>query len=329
MVAGVCGGIAEHYDLDPNVVRIAVVLLTVFVGVGAVLYLAGWVLLPEDGNDTSPAAAAGLRAGAHRTPTDGCDPDGDRRRSTLTVALVVVGAIIVLLAAGGPWWIGHDWHPGLGVGWIVVGVLAYLILRPHRARIPFGRIIGTLVAVALGIAVLALSATLVAEALTGVPLRGGIGSHDFRPTTPAQVRSTYRVAVGAMTVDLRQVDLPDRPTTVTASVGVGRLLVEVPPGVSVSLSARSGLGNVAYGPGGQSAFVNPGGTPSAFVARAAHQQLILDADVGIGQVQLVRAAPGASVDIGDSGSPNPPNAPNQPASPTAPTSPTSPTGPSS
>lgn len=49
MVAGVCGGAAVALDVDANLLRLGLVLLTVFgVGLGAVAYLAAWVLLPED-----------------------------------------------------------------------------------------------------------------------------------------------------------------------------------------------------------------------------------------------------------------------------------------
>ncbi len=50
MVAGVCGGAARAYDLDPALVRLALVLMTVFgAGIGIVLYVAAWILVPEDG----------------------------------------------------------------------------------------------------------------------------------------------------------------------------------------------------------------------------------------------------------------------------------------
>lgn len=49
MVAGVCGGAARAYDLDPALLRLAIVLLTVFgAGAGAVIYVAAWILVPED-----------------------------------------------------------------------------------------------------------------------------------------------------------------------------------------------------------------------------------------------------------------------------------------
>ena len=56
IVAGVCAGVARHLNVDPIIVRIAVVALT-FVGLsGLILYLAAWFLLPEDDADRSVAA---------------------------------------------------------------------------------------------------------------------------------------------------------------------------------------------------------------------------------------------------------------------------------
>jgi phage shock protein PspC (stress-responsive transcriptional regulator) len=48
MVAGVCGGTAVALGVDANLLRLGLVLLTVFgVGLGAVAYLAAWILVPE------------------------------------------------------------------------------------------------------------------------------------------------------------------------------------------------------------------------------------------------------------------------------------------
>lgn len=51
MVAGVCAGIARHLNIDPVVVRVVIACLT-FAGLaGAIIYIAGWLLIPEDGED--------------------------------------------------------------------------------------------------------------------------------------------------------------------------------------------------------------------------------------------------------------------------------------
>jgi phage shock protein C len=48
-IAGVCGGFAAYAGLDANLVRLAMVLLVIFGGSGALLYLVAWILVPQDG----------------------------------------------------------------------------------------------------------------------------------------------------------------------------------------------------------------------------------------------------------------------------------------
>ena len=47
-IAGVAGGLARHFDIDPIVIRIALVVLVFFGGAGLLLYAAGWLLIPEE-----------------------------------------------------------------------------------------------------------------------------------------------------------------------------------------------------------------------------------------------------------------------------------------
>lgn len=53
MIAGVCNGIADHFGIDPILVRIAFVVITFFGGAGVIAYAAAWLLIPEDGETTS------------------------------------------------------------------------------------------------------------------------------------------------------------------------------------------------------------------------------------------------------------------------------------
>lgn len=48
VIAGVAAGVADHFGVDRNLVRVAFVVLAVVSGVGIVAYLAGWLLLPVD-----------------------------------------------------------------------------------------------------------------------------------------------------------------------------------------------------------------------------------------------------------------------------------------
>ena len=48
MVAGICGGIGEYADIDPTIIRLALVVF-VFVGFSGVLaYLVAWLVIPEE-----------------------------------------------------------------------------------------------------------------------------------------------------------------------------------------------------------------------------------------------------------------------------------------
>jgi len=44
MLAGVCGGLGEYFNIDPVIFRIAVVLT----GVGLIAYLAAIIIIPEE-----------------------------------------------------------------------------------------------------------------------------------------------------------------------------------------------------------------------------------------------------------------------------------------
>ena len=56
IVAGVCSGIGEYLGVDANVIRLVFALITVFTaGFGILLYLAAWVVVPEEGEKSSIA----------------------------------------------------------------------------------------------------------------------------------------------------------------------------------------------------------------------------------------------------------------------------------
>ena len=55
ILGGVAGGLADYFGVDGTVVRIAFVVLTVLGGLGIPLYLAGLLLIPDEGSDQSIA----------------------------------------------------------------------------------------------------------------------------------------------------------------------------------------------------------------------------------------------------------------------------------
>jgi phage shock protein PspC (stress-responsive transcriptional regulator) len=67
MIAGVASGIADSLAVDPVLVRIAFVVLTLFGGLGALLYVLGWLLIPPAGAGESIGMAAARRPAGLRT----------------------------------------------------------------------------------------------------------------------------------------------------------------------------------------------------------------------------------------------------------------------
>jgi phage shock protein PspC (stress-responsive transcriptional regulator) len=278
MLGGVAAGVARFFDVDVVIVRVAFGVLTFFGGSGALIYLAAWLLVPADDEEQPLAQVL-----AGRRPT---------RRNLF---MIVIGLVLAVLAlsvvfSNGPWWPGRSgpWWPGRdgGVGFIL-GVVALVLAvglvagsggnRTAASRLRWWLVMLVLAVVA--IVVVAVGTVFTIEATSGVPLRGGIGDTQWHPTSPRQVAPNYRLAVGNLTVDL---------SDVAASVGIGRLVVEVPPGPTVSVVAHSGLGDVEVF--GQ----NNGGLSTVQSmesgANSSRRHVVVDADAGVGQVQVVRMA---------------------------------------
>jgi predicted membrane protein len=85
--------------------------------------------------------------------------------------------------------------------------------------------------------------------LAGVPavvfsddlFEGGIGDRVETPSTEDELEP-FRTGIGKLTVDLTSRDLED--ARVEASVGIGELLVLVPPNAEVTVDAHVGIGNI-------------------------------------------------------------------------------------
>ena len=57
MVAGVAAGLARYLGVDVMIIRLAFAVLTIVGGAGIPLYLAGLLLIPEDGSEVSIAGS--------------------------------------------------------------------------------------------------------------------------------------------------------------------------------------------------------------------------------------------------------------------------------
>ena len=133
LLGGVCGGLARATGLDPLVLRVAVVALTLAGGTGALLYVVAWLLLPDEGGERSLAQGAVT----HR---------GRDLGEVLAVGSIVLG-VILLARASGVWFNDAVAWPlllagvGLAVIWRQAGdderssLLRVVDLRSRRAAL--------------------------------------------------------------------------------------------------------------------------------------------------------------------------------------------------
>ena len=65
MLGGVAVGLADYFDVDPTIVRVGFVALAFLGGLAVPLYLAGWLLIPDEDSDVSVAEELLARERAH------------------------------------------------------------------------------------------------------------------------------------------------------------------------------------------------------------------------------------------------------------------------
>jgi phage shock protein PspC (stress-responsive transcriptional regulator) len=119
-LAGVCGGVARTLGIDPIVLRVAVVVLSVFGGAGIVVYVAGWLLLPDGDDEQSLAQRAlGGRIGGNRA-------------KWLLAGMLIVALSISLHAVFGEH--SGPWHPAVAL--LVVGAVVFAYKRGRAGTWP-------------------------------------------------------------------------------------------------------------------------------------------------------------------------------------------------
>lgn len=115
MIAGVAGGLAQYLDVDPALVRLGFVLLTLASGVGLLAYVILWIVVPErpEGMPELPITGGGMRA---------------RGRETMGFILIALGLVLLASTLGLFRW--ADW----GRLWplLLVGIGLLLLLQRSR-----------------------------------------------------------------------------------------------------------------------------------------------------------------------------------------------------
>lgn len=56
LIAGVCGGLAEYFEIDSIIVRLIALILVLSVGAGIIGYIIAWIVVPEEPDNLQPVS---------------------------------------------------------------------------------------------------------------------------------------------------------------------------------------------------------------------------------------------------------------------------------
>ncbi len=305
VIAGVAGGIGRHLSIDPLAVRITFVILSFAGGLGVLAYLACLVFMPVD-----DSAAPPLRWGVARTI-------GAALLTLAAVAILVPNWIwgpgfVVLLAAGVILYLlirvvrddgtshlsGVAARIAIGIVLLALAVGGFTAAAAGSALGGGIAISGLIIACGVGLVggafrggarwliapAVVLALPLAAVAATDLDLEGTWGDRTFRPATVEQLAGGYEMGVGAMRVDLRDVELPPGRTELPLELGMGEIQVLVPDDMCVITEAVVSVGAVDTGDGEQGG-IDIDVTDSRIPAPGV-DYLHIDADIGIGALRV-------------------------------------------
>jgi phage shock protein PspC (stress-responsive transcriptional regulator) len=284
MLAGVSGGLARYFDIHPAFYRVGFVVLTLIGGAGVLIYVAAALVIPDEGEEDSIAAKA-LRERR------------DRPWPLVGLALIAIAALVLLSRVS-------IWPRG-DASWILLLVGGIIVLQlSHRPR-PMAAAEGTEPAaptarpspwrwpkrIAIGLATafgIALAFVLVAAAIFAavfhVHVGNGIGDRTYDVTALSDLRSEYKLGIGDLLVDMRDVQLPVGVTPLRMRVDVGRLVLVVPHNAALRVHSEADVGSVnLLGRSVDGREIDRG------VDESGKRVLELDAHVGAGSLHVERA----------------------------------------
>ncbi|MFP4514137.1 MAG: PspC domain-containing protein [Acidimicrobiales bacterium] len=255
---------------------------------------------PPDGPDAADAAddrKLDQPVVLHPPPAPGTDPPSshavaDTDHDTTSASApdtapddrpgrIVLGALLIL--GGGLWLVDLsgaaelNWRVVLPSALIVVGIATMALACRGRS----GALVGWGVVLAFVVA---------AASALPTHLSVSVGERTERPQAIADLADDYALGMGTLTIDLRDLDL-DGDRSLGASVGMGELVVRVPPDVALEVDASVGAGE-AQALDRSSDGVGVGLTasfpPSDEGASTDPVTLTLDLSVGLGQIEVRR-----------------------------------------
>lgn len=226
VLGGVAGGLGGYLGLDPVLIRIVWVALVLFGGTGILLYIIGWVIIPEE---EPGAEQVRIERGAPSTHASA----GTSGALILAVVLIAVGSIALLRSID------------INVpSWQIVlsGVLA-LVGAGLIAQAPRG-LNGGLVATGIIVSVILAGAGSTRFSID-IDADNAFSDHSESPSSAVALERSYSHAFGSFTLDLGDLDLSTlRPGTTDIEIDAAFGSVEIRHGgLPVRVEASSIFGS--------------------------------------------------------------------------------------
>lgn len=96
VLAGVCGGLGEYFDVDPTLVRVGFVLLFFSGGLGLFLYVALLVVMPDAGSKEAEPLQTFKKEAEKLQAHDIARPTFGQTSGWIPVALIILGVVLLL-----------------------------------------------------------------------------------------------------------------------------------------------------------------------------------------------------------------------------------------
>jgi len=119
MISGVCGGIADYFEIDPTLIRIIVIAIALFGGVGLLAYIAAIFIIPTNPNEV---------------PSEDSSENLIKDKSLFWGSLLVILGLFFLLRQMGLFYGFEFWHIPWQMVWAIflIGVGFYLLYNRKK-----------------------------------------------------------------------------------------------------------------------------------------------------------------------------------------------------
>jgi phage shock protein PspC (stress-responsive transcriptional regulator) len=119
MVGGVCGGMAEYFNIDPNLMRLLFVVLTFLGGSGILIYIASLIIIPNNPDQAIPETRENII----------------QDKPLFWGSLLIVVGLFLISRQLGLFYSFHFWHIPWQTVWAVVLIIIGAILLFNKSKI--------------------------------------------------------------------------------------------------------------------------------------------------------------------------------------------------